>query len=136
MRSIFLACFFASTLFAEGCRMTRSSEPVTGTSAPRGENASAGQALRALLDEAWETDLKESPTYASSIGDRRYDDRWPDLSLAAIERRHRADQELLARLRKLSRGSLGPEPQLDYDLFEKKVATDIDGHAFRLWLLP
>jgi uncharacterized protein (DUF885 family) len=116
--------------------MGRSSDPVTGTSSPRGENVTADKTLRALVDEVWESELRESPTFASSIGDRRYDDRWPDLSFAAFERRHVKDRDVLARVRAIPRGSLSPEAQLDYDLFENRIATDVEGHAFKLWLLP
>ena len=43
--------------------------------------------FEALLDEAWEWQLRENPMFASSLGDRRYNDRWQDESLAAIARR-------------------------------------------------
>ena len=39
-------------------------------------------ALATLLAEDWEYHLSRSPTYASILGDRRWNDRWDDLSLA------------------------------------------------------
>ena len=42
--------------------------------------------FHALLDVAWEWQLRESPMMASGLGDRRYNDQWSDDSIAAIER--------------------------------------------------
>jgi uncharacterized protein (DUF885 family) len=49
------------------------------------------QRLHALFDEYWETLLREAPTYATLLGDTRYDDRLDDASAEAV-RRHRAMQ--------------------------------------------
>ena len=43
----------------------------------------------ALLDEVWEWQLENYPMFASQLGDRRYNDRWTDQSLDAIEIRPR-----------------------------------------------
>ena len=34
--------------------------------------------LYALFDSEWEYSLKESPTFASYLGDKRYNDKWSD----------------------------------------------------------
>ena len=59
---------------------------------------SSTRALHALFDSAWQRDLEENPTYATALGDRRYNDRWDDLSLAAIERSNSADARVLTDL--------------------------------------
>lgn len=46
---------------------------------------SAGAALRALADRFWDDFLEENPTFATIVGDRRFDDRLEDRSPAAIE---------------------------------------------------
>ena len=62
---------------------------VNPAAAPTGMSGStpASRALHALFEAEWEHDLAESPVWASSIGDRRYDARWDDVSLAAQARR-------------------------------------------------
>jgi uncharacterized protein (DUF885 family) len=48
-----------------------------------------------LLDEHWEWRMASSPVMASMLGDRRYNDQWPDNSLAAIEQRHNETRDLM-----------------------------------------
>jgi uncharacterized protein (DUF885 family) len=94
------------------------------------------QALHALFDAEWDWELEQEPVDASLLGDRRFNDRWRDDSLAAIESRHRHRVEALGRLRKIDRQALSPADRLNYDLFEKNLRASIEGHAFRPYLLP
>ena len=41
--------------------------------------------LYSLFDSEWERGLRLDPTMATYLGDRHYDDRWQDLSLAAAK---------------------------------------------------
>jgi uncharacterized protein (DUF885 family) len=50
---------------------------------------SAGEALRSLADRFWDEYLAAHPTWATVIGDRRFDDRLEDVSPEAIEARIR-----------------------------------------------
>jgi uncharacterized protein (DUF885 family) len=94
------------------------------------------QALHKLFDDEWEWAMRESPTFASSLGDRRYNDRWTDVSLAAYERRHRHRLEALERLRRIDRARLSEADRLNYDLFRKDLEEAVEGHKFRDFLLP
>jgi uncharacterized protein (DUF885 family) len=96
----------------------------------------ATRSLRALFDSEWEYAMRESPTWASTLGDRRYNDRWEDLSLAAVERRHQHDTDVLAQLKSIDRARLSAADQLNYDLFRKQYETDIEGHKYRWYLVP
>jgi uncharacterized protein (DUF885 family) len=100
-----------------------------------GANATT-RALDALFEEEWEYDLREAPLWASSIGDRRHDARWDDVSLAAHARHAAHDRDVLARLARLRRAELGEVDALSYDLFRLKYETAIEGEPFRLFLLP
>lgn len=98
--------------------------------------ASASRALHALFDQEWEHDLAEAPVWASSIGERRYDAKWDDPSLAAIAARAAHEREVLARLSRMDRQSLNRDDALSYDLFRLKYQTAVDAQPFRLHLLP
>jgi uncharacterized protein (DUF885 family) len=87
-------------------------------------------ALHKLFAVEWEYTMEQSPTWASSLGDRRWNDRWPDVSLAAIELRHAHSQDVLKRLAKIDRAKLPPADQLNYDLFRKEYESDIEAHPF------
>jgi hypothetical protein len=53
------------------------------------------KALSDLIQEQWEAQLRRAPEYASILGDKRYNDRSSDLSVAAVEREARADAAFL-----------------------------------------
>ncbi len=44
-------------------------------------------ALQAFLDAEWDYEMEQNPTRASALGDRRWNDRWDDDSMEAIENR-------------------------------------------------
>lgn len=90
----------------------------------------------ALLGEAWEWQLKSDPMFASQLGDRRYNDLWPDDSLAAIEQRQAERRVFLQRLYAIDRGALSASDQLNYELFRRELQNDIDAHAFKAHLMP
>jgi uncharacterized protein (DUF885 family) len=112
--------------------------PAQRRAAPRRAAAAVtpARALHQLFDEEWEWTMRESPTFASSLGDRRYNDRWRDESLEAHEARHRHRLETLKRLGAIDRARLPAPDQLNYDLFRKTLETDIEGHKFGFYLLP
>ncbi|MGH9942895.1 MAG: DUF885 domain-containing protein [Pyrinomonadaceae bacterium] len=96
----------------------------------------AAKVLHALFEEEWEYQMRENPTWASALGDRRYNDRWEDTSPAAVERRQQHSRETLARLLKIDRAGLSPVDRLNYDLFRREYETDIEGYQFRWHLVP
>lgn len=96
----------------------------------------ATRQLYAFFEERWEQGLKESPTFASFLGDKRYNDRWGDNSIAAIERRHREDIEAMNRLKAIDRSKLSESDKLNYDLYLKDLEGDIEGFKYKGFLVP
>jgi len=97
---------------------------------------SLAQQLNDLYAAEWETTLREAPTFASHLGDLRYNDRWTDVSLDAIARRHTHQKELLAKLNTFDPGKLTASDRLNYLLFKHQTATDVEEYPFRWWLVP
>ena len=94
------------------------------------------QELNDLYAAEWEITLREAPTFASHLGDLRYNDRWPDVSLAAIERRHEHQREVLARLQAIDASQLAASDRLNYLLYRHQTETDLAEYPFRWWLVP
>ena len=49
--------------------------------------STAATALHALFDREWEWELAQDPLWASYLGDRRWNDRWEDISPSALAAR-------------------------------------------------
>lgn len=87
--------------------------------------------LHAFFDREWEYRLQQNPTMASSLGDRRWNDRWEDLSPGAFEARTRHTAEALGTLRKIDRHKMGGPDRLNYDLFQRELSLDAEEVRFR-----
>jgi len=96
----------------------------------------ATQALHRLFDEEWERSLRESPESASYRGDARYNDRWTDESLAAIQTREAADRDALRRLKAISRNALSADDQLSFDVMAWQLERSVERQKYREWQRP
>lgn len=92
--------------------------------------------FRALLDREWEWAMEQSPTWASSLGDRRWNNRWEDMSLSAVEARNEHQKRLLKELEGLDRAALNSADQLNYDLLVRQLRDEVEGMPFQLHLVP
>jgi len=124
-----------------------STTPVTAqtTASPQPRGAATAEAtvpgspadrLYALFDREWERTMRENPEWASQLGDRRWNDRWQDLSPEAIAASHAADRTALEELLAIERDALPPDARLDYDLFHQELERAIEGYRFRMFEIP
>ena len=93
-------------------------------------------ALHQLFEQEWQRGLSDYPENASYSGDTRYNDRWTDMSLAAIGAREAADRAALAKLQGIGRAALSPSDQLNYDTFEWQLTRNIERQRYREYLMP
>jgi uncharacterized protein (DUF885 family) len=96
----------------------------------------ATKALHELFAAEWDYQLEQYPTWASRLGDRRWNDRWGDESLEAIDRRNRHYVEVLIQLGSIKREELAPADRLNYDLFQKDYENEVQEHRYRWHLIP
>jgi uncharacterized protein (DUF885 family) len=96
----------------------------------------ATKALHALFAAEWDYQMEQYPTWASTLGDRRWNDRWSDNRLDAIARRHEHDRQVLLKLAQIDRAALSAADRLNYDLFKKEYQDSVDGFQYRRYLLP
>jgi len=99
-------------------------------------DSEAGKALSAIFEAEWNYEMEQSPVRASSMGDRRWNDRWGDQSTEAILQRQEHAKETLNALGKFERAKLSAADQLNYDLFKKDLESEIEGFQFRTHLMP
>lgn len=100
------------------------------------QDAASTKALQDLFAREWEYGLQENPTRASQLGDRRWNDRWRDVSVEAIKRRHAHARGVVAELAKIDRSKLSAADQLNYDLSKKDYESGIEEFGFGWYLVP
>ena len=101
-------------------------------SAPQDE----GQKLHALFDREWEYKLSQEPTYASFLGDKRYNDMWPDLTLEGIKKRYQHQLDLKKELATFDLSKLSPADQVNFQLFANEISMAIEAYGFSWYLVP
>ncbi len=97
---------------------------------------SADKLLTDFLASEWDYTMEQKPTWASELGDRRFADRWEDVSLAAIAARHAHAQKALETLRAVDRAALSPANQLNDDLYARNLEMEIERDRYRFYLCP
>ena len=79
-------------------------------------SADEGQKLHAIFDSEWDWTMRTHPTWASRLGDLRYNSRWPDLSRTAIRSNLEHQQSVLKQLDAIDKRT---------DHFEHRVDTEM-----------
>jgi uncharacterized protein (DUF885 family) len=93
-------------------------------------------AENALFEEVYQTELKTYPQFATAIGDYRYNDQLDDRSLAAIENRHAADGNFLARLNAIPSSGFSEQDALSRDVMIRILQEYIDDYRFKEYEMP
>jgi uncharacterized protein (DUF885 family) len=98
--------------------------------------ADRSKALSALFADMWEDRLEHSPEFASSIGDKRWNDQLTDYSVAAYNDRLARGRQYLLRLGSIDTTGLSDQEQLSKDLMARELAEDQEGAVFKPWEMP
>ena len=73
--------------------------------------------LHQIFEDSWNEDMRQSPVWASMLGDRRYNDQWQDLSQAAFAQRAEQNAAVLKRLESIDLERLSEADRVNYELF-------------------
>jgi uncharacterized protein (DUF885 family) len=92
--------------------------------------------LAAIQNEYWEFRLRESPLFATSTGDSRYNDQLGKVSVADSERRNEAYQGFLARLEEMDPRPLTEEEQINQSILQRHLRDTIAEYRFGDYLMP
>ncbi len=109
-----------------------------GTPPATSQNAAqdAAKRLHALFDHEWDWRMREYPLFATSVGDHRFDDKLPDVTPAAENRRMQQNDGFLAELRLIDRNTLSTDDRINYDMFKAQLEERRDSHRFNEQLMP
>ncbi len=97
---------------------------------------SSSASFRSLVDEAWEFEVREDPLLASQVGDRRYDDRLPDVAVADWLRRLETKKDFLRRLATMDVSALPAADQVNYHIFNRLLEDAIAELEYETYLTP
>jgi len=105
-------------------------------SAKSDETKAATKAFHQLIDNEWQWTLHDDPEFASWLGDHRHDNRWQDVSLDALQRRHEYRQSVLEHLAKIDSTLLSKQDRISYELFRGQYQNAIEAFKFGWHLVP
>ncbi len=92
--------------------------------------------LQNYLKDYWEHRLKHNPTFATYIGDHRYDDALEDLSEESLEAQVDYYRHLLAKTEKVDETLLTPENKLNYKIFKNTLHDHIRMYGYKTHYVP
>lgn len=92
--------------------------------------------LAKLIDQDWQFRLQENPLLATSVGVHTYDDRLPEATVAAEQRRARYQKDVLQRLISINRAGLSEDEQINYDFLRFILEDDTAQAYFQSYLVP
>ncbi len=104
--------------------------------APAGSLDARRKALNDLLAEQWEYNLSTNPEFASYLGDKRWNDKSSDNSLAAIRKDLEKSAEFLKRFEAIDTTGFPEQEQLNKTLMVRDLKEGLDGAKFKSWEMP
>ncbi len=94
------------------------------------------KALNRLFDDYWQDNLRHSPEFASSIGDKRYNDQISDYSVRAYNDGLEREQGFLLRLAAIDTTGFTAQEIVSRDLLLRQFADDQEASEFKEWEMP
>jgi uncharacterized protein (DUF885 family) len=95
----------------------------------------ATQALHQLFDSEWEYRMAHDPVTASQLGDRRWNDKWQDLSPNAVQESYQHAREIQDQLKAIDRAHLSSEDQVSYAVFNYNISDYLQGEQYKWYLV-
>jgi len=94
------------------------------------------KALNRLFDDYWQDNLRHSPEFASSIGDKRYNDQISDYSVKAYNAGLEREQGFLMRLAAIDATGFTPQEVISRDLLLRQFTEDQEAAEYKEWEMP
>jgi uncharacterized protein (DUF885 family) len=94
------------------------------------------KALNEIFKDYWEDNLKHSPEFASTLGDKRYNDQISDYSVKAVNAGLEREQNFLLRLADIDTAGLTDQEKISRDLLLRQITADQEAAEFKEWEMP
>ena len=107
-----------------------------GASAAPSSPEDRATALHAIFHDYWEQTLKRQPEFASSLGDKRYNDQISDYSVKAVNDWLAEEQDMLLKLAALDATGLSDQDQVSRELLLHDLTEDQESAEFKEWEMP
>ena len=128
---LLIACLFAAVA---ALPQTLPQQPTASTASAT--PAQREKALNAVFSDYWEQQLKDSPEFASTLGDKRYDDQLSDYSVAGYNAQLQRGRVFLDRLGAIDTEGLPEQEELSKDLLVRSLVEDQEEARFKPWEMP
>lgn len=94
------------------------------------------KALNSIFHDYWEETLRYAPEFASTIGDKRYNDKISDNSVKAFNDQLAIEQNFLVQLVAVDPTGLTDQEKTSRDLLMRDIADDQEAAEFKEWEMP
>jgi len=94
------------------------------------------KALNALFHDYWEDQLEHAPEFASTIGDKRWNDKISDYSVKAINEGLEREQNFLMKLAAIDPAGLSDDEKTSRELLLRHLTEDVEAAGFKEWEMP
>ena len=108
----------------------------TAFAAPATDVAARVKALNDLLAEQWQWNLKESPEFATILGDYRYNDKWTDPTIAHVQQQRKDTEKFLARFKAIDTSGFNEQDRLNQQLMVRQLGDNIRATDLKLYEMP
>ena len=89
-----------------------------------------------LLAEHWEYNLSHHPVAASLQGDKRWNDKWPDVSAEGVAANLASTKQFLTRFEVVDVAGFPEQEALTHTLLVRDLREELDNARFEAWKMP
>jgi uncharacterized protein (DUF885 family) len=131
-----LSALAASAMMLLAVAQTLRAQAPAAPPAPAAQVEANRKALNAVFQDYWEDNLKHSPEFASTLGDKRYNDQISDYSVKAVNDGLAREENFLMRLAAIDPAGLTAQETISRDLLLRTFAEDQEAAEFKEWEMP
>lgn len=136
MRNLRCSLFFDFALILLVAVPALRAQSAAAAPAPAASVEANRKALNQILNDYWEDNLRHSPEFASSVGDKRYNDQVSDYSVKAYNEGLEREQGFLMRLAAIDPSGLTDQEKISRELLLRDITDDQEAAQFKEWEMP